>query len=113
MYVRGPGVPAGERRPHPTNLIDITATIAELAGGAAKFAPHALDGQSFAAALTSSPPALSAWRDFSYSEAYMYQVRLEPTPRRPSFGRAESERKLPGAAGRQARDHEMGGRASV
>merc|ERR1711924_526395 len=40
------------------------------------------------------------------------KLKSEPTPRRPSFGRAESERKLPGAAGRQARDHEMGGRAS-
>lgn len=72
MYVRGPGVPAGLVRPHPTNHLDITATIADLAG-ATSYSPHPLDGQSFAAALTDAPPALSAWRDFSFSEFYVKQ----------------------------------------
>ncbi|EOD23505.1 hypothetical protein EMIHUDRAFT_123682, partial [Emiliania huxleyi CCMP1516] len=70
MYVAGPGLPRGETRPLPTTHLDITATIAEL-GGAAKHAPHPLDGLSFKAALGSTPPALSEWRDFSFSEFYV------------------------------------------
>ena len=67
LYVRGPGVPMGGVRHHPTNQLDVTATIAELAG-AARFAPRPLDGLSFAAALTDAPPPHTAWRNFSFSE---------------------------------------------
>merc|ERR1712217_149136 len=69
MYITGPGVVQGEIRPHPTTHLDITATIAELAG-ATKFAPHALDGKSFHTALTRHPPSVNEWRKFSYSEFY-------------------------------------------
>merc|ERR1712100_951506 len=46
MYITGPGVPRGKVRAHPTNHLDITATIADFAG-AAHFSPHPLDGNSF------------------------------------------------------------------
>ncbi len=41
MYVRGPGVPKGATRPHPTTHLDVTATIVELAG-AAPVGPHSI-----------------------------------------------------------------------
>merc|ERR1712173_151160 len=69
MYVTGPGVPRGELRSHPTTHLDLTATIASLAG-ATKFAPHALDGKSMATLLTSAPPSVQNWRQFSFSEFY-------------------------------------------
>jgi len=72
MYITGPGVVRGEVRPHPTTHLDITATIAELAG-AAKFAPHALEGKSFHTTLTQHPPSIKDWRQFSYSEYYSNQ----------------------------------------
>mmetsp|Transcript_35537 Transcript_35537/g.58889 ORF Transcript_35537/g.58889 Transcript_35537/m.58889 type:complete len:434 (+) Transcript_35537:2-1303(+) len=73
MYVRGPDVPAGQVRWHPTTHIDITATIAELAGGAARYSPHPIDGLSFAAVLKATPPPFASWRDFSFSEFYVGQ----------------------------------------
>eukprot|EP00756_Hemistasia_phaeocysticola_P050778 Hpha_TRINITY_DN25966_c0_g1::TRINITY_DN25966_c0_g1_i1::g.185367::m.185367 len=73
MYVRGPGVPAGEVRPHPTNHLDITATIAEFAG-AAKHSPFPLDGKSFRDVMVCSRvPQLGDWRNFSFSEIYAGQ----------------------------------------
>lgn len=70
MYIMGPGVPRGETRPHPTTHLDITSTIAHLAG-AAKYAPHELDGKSFKDVLTSTPPGVKQWRHFSFSEFYV------------------------------------------
>jgi hypothetical protein len=35
LYIRGPGLPAGTTLPHPTNHLDITATLVELAGAMA------------------------------------------------------------------------------
>jgi hypothetical protein len=32
LYIRGPGLPAGTTLPHPTNHLDITATLVDLAG---------------------------------------------------------------------------------
>jgi hypothetical protein len=46
MYVRGPGVLGNRLLPHPTNHLDITATIVELARAQAT-APSNLDGLSF------------------------------------------------------------------
>jgi hypothetical protein len=68
FYVRGPGVPAGATRLHPTTHVDVTATIVELAGAAPAGPP--LDGLSVAAALGADPPAPAAWRNFSYSEYF-------------------------------------------
>jgi len=73
MYVRGPGVPAGEKRAHPTTHLDIVATIVQLAGAEqylSKGASYTLDGKDFSAALTSAPPAVQDWRAFSFSEFY-------------------------------------------
>jgi len=66
FYMRGPGVPAGAVLQYATTHIDITATIVELAG-ATPVGPE-LDGLSFAAAFSASPPAPAAWRDFQFSE---------------------------------------------
>ena len=68
FYVRGPGVPAGATRAHPTTHVDVTATIVELARAAPVGPP--LDGLSFAAALGPAPPAPAAWRNFSFSEYF-------------------------------------------
>ena len=72
MYIMGPGVPQGEIRYHPTNHLDITATIVALAG-AGDHVPtsHPLDGLSFADALTDTPPTIEAWRAYSFSEFYV------------------------------------------
>lgn len=72
MYVRGPGVLAGRKLPHPTNHLDITATIVELAQ-AASTSPTDLDGLSFAADLANpaDPATLGdSWRQHSYSEFF-------------------------------------------
>ena len=66
MYIKGPGVPAGATLLYPTTHIDITATIVEWAGATPLGPP--LDGLSFAAAFSASPPAPAAWRDFQFSE---------------------------------------------
>ena len=66
FYIAGPGVPAGARLQYPTTHIDITATVVELSGAAV--GGPALDGLSFAAAFSASPPAPAAWRDFTFSE---------------------------------------------
>ena len=73
FYIRGPDVLAGRVLPHPTNHLDITATIVDLAG-AAEHAPTNLNGQSFAAELgdSSATPATlgDKWRQHSYSEFF-------------------------------------------
>ena len=68
LYIKGPGVPAGTTLLHPTNHLDITATVVELAG--ATPSGPALDGKSFAAALTSTPVAPEDWRTFSFTEHF-------------------------------------------
>ena len=57
MYVTGPGVLRGRVLPHPTNHLDITATIVDIAGAAAK-APGNLDGLSFIDELSSQGTAI-------------------------------------------------------
>ena len=73
MYVRGPQIAAGKKLPHPTNHLDITATIVELAL-AGEQAPSNLDGLSFASELGPSPSSPSAradaWRQHSFSEFF-------------------------------------------
>lgn len=66
MYIAGPGVPAGTALLYPTNHIDITATIVELAGATVTGPP--LDGLSFASAFRPNPPAPADWRDWQFSE---------------------------------------------
>ena len=68
LFVRGPGVPANGTRLHPTTLVDLSATIVELAGAAPAGPP--LDGLSFAGALTAAAPAPEQWRNFSFSEHF-------------------------------------------
>ena len=68
MYIAGPGIAAGSTLLYPTNHLDITATIVELAGAVATGPP--LDGKSFAAALGPSPPPPAQWRDFSFTEHF-------------------------------------------
>ena len=68
LYVRGPGVPENATRLHPTTLVDLSATIVELAGAAPAGPP--LDGLSFAGALTAAAPAPGSWRNFSFSEHF-------------------------------------------
>jgi len=69
LFVRGPGVPANGTRLHPTTLVDLTATIVDLAGAAAPAEPP-LDGLSFASALAAAPPAPEQWRNYSFSEHF-------------------------------------------
>ena len=66
LYISGPGVPANSTAAHPTTHVDLTATLVELAGATPVGPP--LDGLSFAAALTATPVAPAAWRNFSYAE---------------------------------------------
>merc|ERR1712070_137226 len=66
MYIRGPTVkPNATMRP-PTTHLDITATIAELAGVESR---NQLDGESFAQELDGGDA--DNWRQFSYSEMFM------------------------------------------
>jgi arylsulfatase A-like enzyme len=57
LIVRGPGVPAGQTRDQIVANIDLAPTWAEWAGAVV---PDSVDGRSFAAVLTTSPPA--SWR---------------------------------------------------
>lgn len=70
MYVRGPGVPSDETRAHPSNHLDITATIVDLAGAGAHVA-HPLDGKSFMPVLRANPPSVAEWRPYSFSEFFV------------------------------------------
>ncbi len=66
LYISGPGIPPNSTAQHPTTHVDLTATLVELAGATPVGPP--LDGLSFTAALTPSPIAPEAWRNFSYAE---------------------------------------------
>ncbi len=68
LYIAGPGVPPNTTLLHPSNHLDITATIVELAGATPTGPP--LDGKSFAADLGPTPGPASAWRDFSFTEHF-------------------------------------------
>jgi len=68
FYIRGPGIPDDTTLLHPTNHLDITATLVELTG--AQPVGPALDGKSFASALTSNPIPPEKWRNFSFSEYF-------------------------------------------
>ena len=59
FYVRGPGVPAGRTIEHLTGLVDLVPTFLTLAGASI---PASVDGVSLTPLLSSTPPALSAWR---------------------------------------------------
>lgn len=73
FYVRGPGVRPNVTLSHPTNLLDITATIVDLAG-ATDFLPFELDGLSFAKEIVRSAgdpaPDADSWRQFAFSEFF-------------------------------------------
>jgi arylsulfatase A-like enzyme len=83
LYILGPGVPANAELLYPTNHIDITATVVELAGATPMGPP--LDGLSFAAAFGPSPPAPADWRDFQFSEHHCDAVTWRKI-RRPLVG---------------------------
>ena len=68
LYIRGPGIPANTTLLHPTNHLDITATVVELAGATPVGPP--LDGKSFAGALTAAPVPPEQWRTFSFTEHF-------------------------------------------
>jgi hypothetical protein len=72
MYLRGPGVASGATLSHPTNHLDITATIVELAGAAVTPAGVALDGKSFAAEIANASIRADpdGWRQYSFSEFF-------------------------------------------
>jgi len=59
LFVRGPGVPAGREVEHLAGLLDLVPTFLSLAGAPI---PESVDGMSLVPLLSSSPPALSAWR---------------------------------------------------
>ncbi|KAJ1637061.1 alkaline-phosphatase-like protein [Pavlovales sp. CCMP2436] len=65
LYIRGPGLPANSRRAHPSTLIDITATMVEMAGAKPSIE---LDGKSFLPALGADPVDAEAWRAYQYVE---------------------------------------------
>jgi len=60
LIVRGPGLPAGARRPHLVANIDLAPTLAEIAG--ATVPGDLVDGRSLAPLLGREPPAEDAWR---------------------------------------------------
>ena len=66
LFIRGPGIAPNSSAPHPTNHVDLAATIVDLAS-ATVIGPE-LDGLSFAEALSSTPLPPSAWRNFSFAE---------------------------------------------
>lgn len=71
MYIRGPGVREGVTAPHPTTHLDIVATIVDFTGATPALpGSPPIDGKSFRAVLGQDPPAVSAWRSFSFSEFY-------------------------------------------
>jgi arylsulfatase A-like enzyme len=67
LVVRGPGVPAGQSRPHPVLNIDLAPTFAELAGATV---PDTVDGRSFAPLLGGTPPGPESWRKEFLVEYY-------------------------------------------
>ena len=82
MFVAGPGVVPNSTLLHPTNHLDITATVVELAGATATGPP--LDGLSFASQLT-APGDPASWRDFSFIE-YFENANTWQSIRRPLAG---------------------------
>ena len=67
LYIRGPNIPANTTVLHPTNHLDITATLVEIAGATSK--GPVLDGLSFKNVLSANPPSPAAWgRTFSFTE---------------------------------------------
>lgn len=71
MYVRGPGVPAGETLPHMVLNTDLAPTLAALARAAA---PEGADGTSFASLLGGSPPPEESWRERFLAEFYKHNA---------------------------------------
>lgn len=59
FYVRGPGVPASRTIEHLVGLVDLTPTFLGLAGATI---PGSVDGMNMAPLLTSTPSAITAWR---------------------------------------------------
>jgi hypothetical protein len=89
LFIAGPGVPANDTRAHPTNHLDITATLVDVAGATPVGPP--LDGLSFRAALTADPVPPAAWRNFSFSEYFAgpdtwVKVRFPSHPAAPGGG---------------------------
>jgi arylsulfatase A-like enzyme len=66
LIVRGPGVPAGESRPHLVLNNDIAPTFADIAGAQA---PPFVDGRSLLPLLAEDPPPERSWRQSFLVEA--------------------------------------------
>jgi hypothetical protein len=69
LYARGPGIAANTTLLHPATLVDLTATLLQLAGAAPPAGQAALDGLSLVAALAGGQDP-ATWRNFSYSEHF-------------------------------------------
>jgi arylsulfatase A-like enzyme len=76
LFVRGPGVPQGEQRPHLALNIDLAPTIAELAG---VDVPEFVDGRSLAPVLTGNPVPTADWRQLFLVEFWPNSDRF-PVP---------------------------------
>lgn len=68
FYIAGPGVAKGVIRHHPTNHMDITKTIMDIAGATPVGPP--LDGKSMVPALGETPVPVESWRTWQYSEFF-------------------------------------------
>lgn len=67
FYIKGPGIPTNVKLQHASTHLDVTATIADIAGATPKGPP--LDGKSFKSELSGTSDA-KAWRSFSFSEHF-------------------------------------------
>lgn len=70
MYVRGPGIPEVETRPHLTANTDIAPTFADLAGIAP---PGYVDGRSLTPVLSEEPPDSTDWRQAVLLEGWKFE----------------------------------------
>ena len=62
----------GQVRHHPTNHMDITRTLVDIAGAIDHVTGPPLDGKSFLPALGPSPVPANTWRMFSFSEFFQF-----------------------------------------
>jgi N-acetylglucosamine-6-sulfatase len=77
LVVRGPGVPEGEKLPHPVLNNDLAPTFADLAGAES---PSFVDGRSLAPLLDGEPTPLEDWR-----QAFVVEAIAERGGSRPPF----------------------------
>ena len=69
MYIRGPNVKKNETKSHPTNHVDISATIVDIANAHDKVS-NELDGLSFKNVLSEEKDDFRSWRNHSYTEFF-------------------------------------------